>query len=164
MIYYNCLNDTYKWDGKNLNKFAKYYIFKNYDEYTTDSVTDPISYSRQYLLNTYEITFDSWKKSVNKEKYLVYGNKIKLNNQNIIYPSASFKVYEDENLTQEISSALYTVNTKDGTLTWNFLDNKPNDGTYIWINYIVDIRPDIKKLIELIKFPQVNIKYVWKDE
>lgn len=140
----------------------KDYIFK--DIYTTDSVTDPISYSRQYLLNTYEIRFDSWKKSVNKEKYLVYGNKIKLNNQNIIYPSASFKVYEDENLTQEISSALYTVNTKDGTLTWNFLDNKPNDGTYIWINYIVDIRSDIKKLIELIKFPQVNIKYVWKDE
>lgn len=142
----------------------KDYIFKNYDEYTEDLDTDPISYSHQYLLNTYEITFDIWQKDINKEKYLVYGNKIRLNNQNILYPDASFTIYADENLTQEISNILYTLDPKTGILTWNYTDNKPEDGAYIWINYTVDIRPDIKKLIELIKFPQVNIKYVWKEK
>ena len=140
----------------------KDYIFK--DEYTEDLVTDPISYSHQYLLNTYEITFDTWKKQIKKEKYLVYGNKIRLNNQNILYPGANFTVYADENLTQEISNVLYTLDSKAGTLTWNYDEDRPENGTYIWIAYTVDIRPDIKKLIELIKFPQVNIKYVWKED
>lgn len=138
----------------------KDYIFK--DEYTEDLETDPISYTRQYLLNTYEVSFHTWEKSVNKEKYLVYGNRIKLNNQNIIYPSASFEVYSDANLTQIIPSTLYTVDIDRGILIWNYEDNRPENGTYVWLNYIIDIRSDIKKLIELVKFPQVNIKYVWK--
>lgn len=140
----------------------KDYIFKNYDEYTTDEVTDPISYKHQYIINTYQVIFDIWNKEVTDEKYLVYGNKIKLNNQNILYSPASFHVYADENMTQLISNVLYTIDEKNGYLIWNYDTDKPENGSYIWINYTVDIRPDIKKLIELIKFPQVNIKYVWK--
>lgn len=140
----------------------KDYIFKNYDEYTTDEVTDPISYRHQYIMNTYQVTFDIWNKQVPNEKYLVYGNRIKLNNKNILYSPASFHVYADENLTQLISSLLYTIDEKNGYLIWNYDTDKPENGSYVWINYMVDIRPDIKKLIELIKFPQVNIKYVWK--
>jgi len=139
----------------------KDYIFKNYDEYITDEVTDPISYTYQYILNTYQVTFNSWTKPANGEKYLVYGNKIKLNNQNVIYPDPSFKVYADKNLTQEISNILYTVDVRTGTLIWNYEDNRPVDGSYIWLYYNIDIRPEIKKRIELVKFPQVNIKYVW---
>jgi len=138
----------------------KDYIFL--DEYITDEVTDPISYRHQYIMNTYQVVFDIWNKQVTDEKYLVYGNKIKLNNQNILYSPASFHVYADENMTQLISNVLYTIDEKNGYLIWNYDTDKPENGSYIWINYTVDIRPDIKKLIELIKFPQVNIKYVWK--
>lgn len=140
----------------------KDYIFL--DVYEEDSVTDPISYTHNYLLNTYQVTFDTWKMDVSSEKYLVYGNKLKLNNQNLIYPSPTFTVYADENMTQLISSSLYTVDPRTGYLTWDYEEDRPENGSYVWLNYTVDIRPDVKKLIELVKFPQVNIRYVWKEK
>ena len=135
------------------------YIFKT--EYLTDSDTDPISYTHQYLINTYVVEFDNWKRDTKPEKYLVYGNKVKLNNQNIIYPSSGFVVSTDEAQTNEIPVAAYNLNSKTGILTWTDSQFKPENGSYIYVKYTVDIRPDIKKLIELFKFPQVNIKYVW---
>ena len=139
----------------------KDYIF--YDTYEEDLDTDPNSYTHNYLLNTYQVTFTNWKRHVIGEKYLVYGNRLKLNNQNIIYPDVGFQVYTDETMTQLISNVLYTIDAENGYLIWNYDDNRPENGSYVWLNYYVDIRSDIKKLIELVKFPQVNIKYVWKE-
>lgn len=139
----------------------KDYIF--YDTYEADLDTDPISYTHNYLLNTYQVTFTNWKRRVIGEKYLVYGNRLKLNNQNIIYPDVGFQVYTDETITQLVSNVLYTIDAENGYLIWNYDDNRPENGSYVWLNYYVDIRSDIKKLIELVKFPQVNIKYVWKE-
>lgn len=140
----------------------KEYIFK--DVYEEDLDTDPISYTHNYILNTYQITFDTWEMPVTNEKYLVYGNKVKLNNQNLIYPSPTFEVYADENMTQLISSSLYTIDSRTGYLIWDYEEDRPQNGSYIWLNYRVDIKPDVKKLIELVKFPQVNIRYVWKEK
>ena len=139
----------------------KDYIF--YGTYEEDLDTDPISYTHNYLLNTYQVTFTNWKRRVIGEKYLVYGNRLKLNNQNIIYPDVGFQVYTDETMTQLVSNVLYTIDAENGYLIWNYDDNKPENGSYVWLNYYVDIRSDIKKLIELVKFPQVNIRYVWKE-
>lgn len=139
----------------------KDYIF--YGTYEEDLDTDPISYTHNYLLNTYQVTFTNWKRRVIGEKYLVYGNRLKLNNQNIIYPDVGFQVYTDETMTQLVSNVLYTIDAENGYLIWNYDDNRPENGSYVWLNYYVDIRSDIKKLIELVKFPQVNIKYVWKE-
>lgn len=140
----------------------KDYIF--WENYTEDSETDPISYTQSYIINTYKIEFDNWKRVIAAEKYLVYGNKIKLNNENIIYPSNYFIVYTDESQTDEIPVAAYSVDSKTGTLNWQDLQFKPDDGSYVYITYVVDIRSDIKKLIELFKFPQVNIEYSWVEK
>ena len=136
------------------------YIFKD-DKYITPANTDPVSYTHAYITNTYKIEFNNWTRPTKPEKYLVYGNKLKLNNQNIIYPSSSFVVSVDEAQTNEIPITAYNVNSKNGILTWTDSPYKPEDGSYVYIKYTVDIRPDIKKIIELFKFPQVNIDYVW---
>lgn len=139
----------------------KDYIFYDIEDESDDN---PISYTKQYITNTYQVEFDNWKRDTKPEKYLVYGNKVQLNNKNIIYPSSNFIVSYDEAQTSELPVASYTLNPKTGILTWSDPILKPEDGSYIYVQYTVDIRPDIKKLMELFKFPQVNIKYIWTEE
>lgn len=156
---YKLIGTEYYLVSLQLTNAEKDYIFEK--EYTTDSITDPISYRHQYIINTYRIEFDYWKRTIAKEKYLVYGNKLQLNNKNILYTQSNFAIYTDETLTDEVPAAAYTVDAKNGVVIWQDLNYKPEDGSYVYINYNVDIRPDIIKLIELFKFPQVNIEYVW---
>lgn len=135
------------------------YLFYDIDDASDDN---PVSYTHSYIINTYQVEFDNWKRNTNPEKYLVYGNKVQLNNKNIIYPSSNFVVSYDEAQASELPVAAYTLNPKTGILTWADPTLKPEDGSYIYVKYTVDIRPDIKKLMELFKFPQVNIRYVWE--
>ena len=160
--YYKLIGTEYYLSSIELTDSETNFIFC--DEYLTDSETDPISYTHNYIINTYQIEFDNWKRSIAAEKYLVYGNKLKLNNPNIVYSSTNFAVYTDEAQTDEVPSATYSVNTKDGILNWESTAFKPEDGSYVYITYVVDIRPDIKKLIELFKFPQINLNYMWVEK
>lgn len=160
---YELIGSEYYLINLQLPSVEKDYIFLN--NYTEDSITDPISYTHQYVIDTYEIEFDNWKRETSvPEKYLVYGNTLKLNNQNIIYPSPNFIVYADEANTDVIPVAAYSVDASKGILTWQDTQFKPNDGSYVYISYIVDIRSDIKNIINLFKFPQTNIRYLWVEE
>lgn len=119
----------------------------------------PVSYTHNYLINTWNLIFTNWIRRIIPTKYLVYGNTLKLMGD-IYYDPSSFIVKDFTN-----SSVIYTdyiVNTKTGYLTWTNMSTKPEDGSYVTIEYNVDIRKDLIKLINLIKYPQVHINYIWE--
>lgn len=134
------------------------WIFK--DSYTTSATTDPIAYTHNYLINTWNLYFTQWKKSVTNEKYVVYGDAIKVNNSHVI-DDANFIVSDYVSRLPYTRGVDYSFNTDTSTITWLSTDTKPKDGSYVLISYTVDIREELIRLINLIKYPQVHINYIW---
>lgn len=128
-------------------------------EYWDEIGMYPVSYTHNYIINTWNLLFTNWRRQVTPVKYLVYGNTLKLIGD-VIYDPTTFVVRDFTN-TNEIYTD-YTVDTKTGYLTWTNPNTKPNDGSYVLISYEVDIRKDLIKLINLIKYPQVHINYIWE--
>lgn len=119
----------------------------------------PISYTHNYIINTWNLIFTNWKRQITPIKYLVYGNTLKLIGD-VIYDPTNFIVKDFKD--NSVVYIDYTVNTKTGYLTWTNPDTKPKDGSYVLISYNVDIRKELIKLINLIKYPQVHINYIWE--
>jgi hypothetical protein len=143
------------------------WIFKErYDAdtgYYKASITDPLSYTHNYVTNTWNLKYTEWKQSILGEKYTVYGNTIKLNNDSLIKGTQVEikKVDTDETYSMGLD---FTVNYNTGYITWINSNTKPEDGTFVLISYDVDIRKEIIRLVDLIKYPQVNINYIWSEE
>lgn len=129
------------------------------DEYWLLLGNPALSYTHNYIINTWNLTYSSWIKNTDFTKYVVYGNTIKLNDNDVI-DNSNFMVkdYTTENLY--IRNVDYIIN--DGYITWINYDNKPADGSYILISYDIDTRKETMRLVNLIKYPQVHINYIWE--
>lgn len=133
------------------------WIFKlNYNE---PSLTDPISYTHNYIINTWNIKYTEWVKNVPFTKYVVYGNNVKVNDDYII-DNGNFIVKDYLSNEEFVRNIDYTV--KNNYITWINFDRKPKDGSFILISYDVDTRPETIRLINLIKYPQIHINYIWE--
>ena len=128
-------------------------------EYWDEIGMYPVSYTHNYIINTWNLLFTNWRRQVTPIKYLVYGNTLKLIGD-VLYDPNTFVVKDYINQSEIYTD--YTVNTKTGYLTWTNPDTKPKDGSYVLISYEVDVRKDLIKLIDLIKYPQVHINYIWE--
>jgi hypothetical protein len=136
------------------------WIFK--EEYDPQALTDPLSYTHNYIINTWNVNCTNWVKAIVDERYVVYGDKIKLNNNNLVDEPVTV-VNASTNIPY-VPSTDYTVDRENGYINWTNSNTKPEDGTYVNISYSVDIRKEIIRIINLIKYPQININYIWDTE
>lgn len=136
------------------------WIFK--EEYDPQALTDPLSYTHNYIINTWNINCTNWVKAIVNERYVVYGDKIKLNNNNLVDEPVT--VVNASTNVPYVPSTDYTVDRENGYINWTNSNTKPEDGTYVNISYSVDIRKEIIRIINLIKYPQININYIWDTE
>lgn len=136
------------------------WIFK--EEYDPQALTDPLSYTHNYIINTWNINCTNWVKAIVNERYVVYGDKIKLNNNNLVDEPVTV-VNASTNIPY-VPSTDYTVDRENGYINWTDSNTRPEDGTYVNISYSVDIRKEIIRIINLIKYPQININYIWDTE
>ena len=137
------------------------WIFK--EEYDPQTLTDPLSYTHNYIINTWNINCTNWVKAIVNERYVVYGNTIKLNNTDLVESEQVTVVNASTNVPY-VPSTDYTVDRENGYINWTNSNTKPEDGTYVNISYSVDIRKEIIRIINLIKYPQININYIWDTE
>ena len=125
--------------------------------------TDPLSYTHNYIINTWNVNCTNWVKAIVNERYVVYGNTIKLNNTDLVESEQVTVVNASTNVPY-VPSTDYTVDRENGYINWTNSNTKPEDGTYVNISYSVDIRKEIIRIINLIKYPQININYIWDTE
>lgn len=137
------------------------WIFK--EEYNPQASTDPLSYTHNYIINTWNVDCTNWVKAIVNERYVVYGNTIKLNNTDLVESEQVTVVNASTNVPY-VPSTDYTVDRENGYINWTNSNTKPEDGTYVNISYSVDIRKEIIRIINLIKYPQININYIWDTE
>ena len=125
--------------------------------------TDPLSYTHNYVTNTWNVNCTNWVKAIVNERYVVYGNTIKLNNTDLVESEQVTVVNASTNVPY-IRSTDYTIDFTNGYINWVNSNTKPEDGTYVNISYSVDVRKEIIRIMNLIKYPQININYIWDSE
>lgn len=117
------------------------------------------SYTHNYLINTLNLKYTTWIKNVPLTKYVVYGNTIKVNDVDVI-DNLNFIVQDYLTGEEFIRGIDYTV--KNDHVIWKNFDRKPEDGSYVLISYDVDTRPETIRIVNLIKYPQIHINYIWE--
>lgn len=148
-------------------KYIKYdtvYTYNLFRSSATASVEDtdllPVTYSRKYKANTYQFTHSDWIKKIVSEQLTVYSTLLTLKNNPVVNDSNHpFILYTDSVTFIQGETGDYTLNKATGVITWI---NPPANGTIVKVDYYIDIRTEMKQLINMIKFPQMNIIYQWQ--